>query len=143
MGYDTSYKGTLYFTTELFASQIAHLESLLGNDASVHSNIYDDYGVSPNLSYIDLQFTKEFDGLEWNQMEKSHNMADAINFILGWMREKYDNFGLKGELLAQGDGIGDIRKILIKDGKAIEVILTGKIVECPECKTKFRLSDED
>lgn len=128
MGYNTDFRGVLKFTKELTAKQIIYLNKLLNEDDNWDWN-------------IDLEFTKEFDGLKWTGTEKTYGMVETLNYIINNMREKWDDFMLEGTLEAQGEEIRDVWNLEIENGVAVKkkVIMTDKIIECPDCGHEFLL----
>jgi hypothetical protein len=114
MGYSTEYNGSLDFTKPLSEVEKTYLIGVLYKDNSTQ------YFSRPAYS---LELTRLQDGLQWDGSEKSHIEADQINTLIREMRKLFPDFGLTGELLAQGEDPGDISKIRInKDGWAEEVI---------------------
>lgn len=114
MGYNTNFKGELTFTKELVASQIACLTKILGEDCRDHP----EWGDVGDLTYINLALTEDHTGLEWDCGEKTYEMHGLVNVVIDQMRKVMPEFGLEGELLAQGDEIGDSWKLVIVDGRA-------------------------
>jgi hypothetical protein len=55
------------------------------------------------------------------------------------MRLKYPDFGLTGELLAQGEDNGDVWILAMENGKAKHK----KKVTCPHCEEEFLLDSSD
>ncbi len=140
MGYSTDFSGKLLFTKELKASELAELNNFLGKDCREHP----EWG-NANLSYIDLQLTKDFFGLEWDGSEKTYDLVEKTNLVIENMRIKYPDFGLTGKLLAQGEDIGDAWILAIENGKAkhkkIDLSHKKKIT-CPHCEEEFFLDEE-
>jgi hypothetical protein len=136
MGYSTDFRGELKFTTELRASELAYLRSILGEDARDHREWN-----AGDLTYIDLELTDAFDGIRWNGSEKTYGMVEAVNLITRLMRERAPEFRLEGSLLAQGEDSDD-RWMLVMDASGVaskdEIRLTGERVECPNCGHTFR-----
>ena len=116
MGYTTEFQGELEFTNELTATQLAEVKKFLGEDCREHPE-WD----SDGMTWIDLEFTDDFSGLQWDGGEKTYDLVEKVNMIIRIMNEKHSNFGLKGELLAQGEEMGDIWKLKIEGGIAVEV----------------------
>lgn len=114
MGYDTNFKGELKFTNELTAKQIARLQTFLGEDCREHPEWNRN-----DITWIDLEFTKDFSGIRWNGSEKTYDLAEKINLIINEMQKEFPDFGLKGELLAQGEDINDRYYIIMQNNKAI------------------------
>lgn len=142
MGYSTSFEGELRFASELTATQLAALNSMLGEDARDHP----EWKVDPStyLNYIDLELSSDFSGLKWSGAEKTYGLEEAVNVITREMRKTWPEFRITGQLLAQGESLED-RWVLHVDeeGKASkkEVVLTGRKITCPHCDEAFMLED--
>ena len=140
MGYTTSFKGELLFTKELKASELAELSKFLGEDCRDHPEWN-----NTSLTYIDLKLNKDFTGLEWDGSEKTYDLVDKVNLIIDNMKTISPNFGLTGELLAQGEDVGDVWHLTIENGKAKykKIDLSHKKkVTCPHCEEEFFLEEE-
>jgi hypothetical protein len=140
MGYNTEYKGTLYFTNELTAKQLAYLNTILDEDTRDHEDW-------PNIDnyWVSLALTEQFDGLEWNGQEKTYFMDEIINFVIEMMQKKYPEFGLTGKFECQGEEMDDRYIIKIDGGKAIviETPPLGEKIQCPHCEQYFYSGNQD
>lgn len=137
MGYTTQFSGNLKFAKEATSSQLAALSKIFGQDCREHPAWQ-----AQGLTYVDLQLTEEFDGICWNGAEKTYEMERLVNVVIRLMREQWPDFGLIGELKAQGEDFDD--RWLLKiglDGFATKVkaALTGRVVTCPHCECDFEL----
>lgn len=121
MGYNTTFKGTLKFGTELTVPMLHKLESILGEDVRDHpewNSPEEDW-----LSYIDLETTPGYTGLQWNNQEKTYHMEKAVALVIRLMREEFPEFYLEGKFLCMGDIPGDIYYIYVeKDRIHIEEV---------------------
>lgn len=135
MGSSTDFKGKLKFVNELTASQLAKLNEFMGEDCRDHP----EWG-EEGMTYIDLEITKDFTGIQWDGSEKTYDLPEKINLIISQMQKEWPDFGLEGFFIAQGDAVGDIWRLSIKDGKAIQedIPLDSGEVECPECGHRFQ-----
>lgn len=147
MGYNTKFKGELKFTTELNASHLAKLKTFFGEDPDKHMEWLSDFSKKAldesNFSYINLEFTDNFDGIRWNGGEKTYFMENSINLIIKEMKKMIPEFGLTGEMYAQGEDVEDRWILKIKDGIAIveSIQVLGKRIQCPYCETTFMSED--
>ena len=132
MGYSIDFRGTLAFTSELSAGQLAYLGTILGEDCRDHPG-WDE----PGLDYIDLALTDDLSGIGWDGSEKTCFMVECVNLVLRLMQEKWPEFGLSGELEAQGGEFGDWWFLVMEDGRAIEK--DAIVMVCPECEYKWVL----
>lgn len=135
MGYNTQFEGCLKFTQELTGTQLAALNLMLEEDCREHP----EWGAE-NLTHIDLQLTNDFSGIEWNGAEKTYDLVEKVNLIICEMKKVCPDFGLEGQLLAQGEEFGDIWKLIIgEDGFARSQKLTssGNPTTCPHCGEDF------
>ena len=135
MGYSTDFNGVLEFKEELTASQLAKVKGFLGEDCREHKDWEDALG----LTWVDLEITDDFTGLEWDGSEKTYDLVDKINMIIVNMRKTYPAFGLTGTMLAHGEEFMDVWEIVMENGFAVrkEGTLTGEVIECPSCGCKF------
>jgi hypothetical protein len=125
MGYNTIFEGVLNFKTELTKSQEFYLNFILGEDCRSHKEWN-----APNLTYIDLKITKNKKGLEWSEVEKTYDLEYKIPLVVRLMKDKFPNFGLKGELLAQGENINDRYILIIDDEECIKKDISNKQITC-------------
>lgn len=140
MGYDTQFDGILKFKNELTIPQLTKIRTFLGEDCREHP----EWGKT-NLTYIDLELSKDYSGLKWDGSEKTYDLKDKINLIITEMKKSFPDFELEGHLLAQGDSIEDRYYISIENGVAVESdILDKKTVEqviCRSCDKPISVDD--
>lgn len=136
MGYSTEFKGQLKFTTELTGKQLLKVKSFLGEDCREHP----EWGAT-GMTYIDLRLLDDFTGLEWDGAEKTYDLVEKVNLIISEMQKEYPDFGLTGQLVAQGEDIDDRWVLSVVNNVATreEVVMTGEKVTCPHCGEDFRL----
>lgn len=137
MGYSTDFLGTLTFTKELTAGQLATIKAMCGEDCRDHPE-----WEAEDLYYMDIELTDDFTGLKWNGAEKTYGLEEIVNVVIKEMRKVWPDFGLSGSLSAQGEDVEDRWSLTIgDDGMAhkVPVVLTGKIVTCPHCAGRFEL----
>lgn len=135
MGYNTTFKGELKFTTEPTAKQLAALNSMFGEDCREHPEW--GCGKNQNLSYIDLVITEDFSGIRWDDgTEKTYSLHELVNVVLREMRKTWPDFGLTGQLLAQGEDVTDRWALVMEDDGLAhrrEIAFTGQVMDCPHC----------
>lgn len=137
MGYSTEFTGELRFVHEPTASQLAHLNSMFGEDCRDHP----EWGTQ-DLGYIDLELTEDFTGIRWNGAEKTYDLDKLVNVVIAEMRKRWPDFALSGQLAAQGETVTDRWALVIgADGTATrhKVELAGQVVTCPHCERQFVL----
>lgn len=135
MGYSTQFEGILAFAAEPTAAQLGRLNEIFGEDCRDHPE-----WSAPGLYYIDLELTKDFSGIKWNGAEKTYGMVEFVNLVTRLMREQWPEFRLTGALLAQGEEVGDIWRLVIDDAGIASkqaVAIEGKVVRCPHCEESF------
>jgi hypothetical protein len=134
MGYDTKFTGRLNFTGDFRVKHLSEVKKFLGEDCRDHP----EWGEA-DLAYIDLKLTDDCLGLQWSGDEKTYELDKKINLIIEQMQKEFPDFGLEGELLAQGDEPDDRYKIIVKDGKAkiVNIVVKGTKVICPHCDEYF------
>ena len=98
MGYSTDFTGILWFTSEPSVAQLTKLKTLFDEDCRDHPE-----WESGEAGYIDLEITNDFKGIKWNGAEKTRGLVDSVNIILSEMKKLFPNFGLSGEMEAQGE----------------------------------------
>lgn len=139
MGYTTEFKGSLKFTRPLVGNELAYLNTFLSKDRRdlgyKDDSIYEDGKYGTYWYHIDYELTEDFNGIQWNGAEKAYDMEHIANWLIDKMKEKYPDFGLTGEMSAQGEETMDRWTLVIKNGRALKEKLTtrGKKIKCPEC----------
>lgn len=135
MGYTTNFSGQLSFIDKPSSEQITFLASMFDEDCREHPEWN-----ATKLTYIDLEFTEDMMGFQWNGAEKTYYLVEIVNLIITEARKRWPEFGLVGTLMAQGEEIGDLWALAIgDDGFACreEVVMAGKVITCPHCDEKF------
>jgi len=152
MSYSVSYSGSLNFVNELTDAQYHRLKSLYGNaerrakKEAIHiPTLFKKY----QLQYPDV-LKDSIDSLITTTIKDDETGIEAydeylipieeLNLIILFMREEFPEFGLTGEMQAQGEEIGDVFRLYVgRDGFVhIEDMdpLTKK-----SCNGKYTLSD--
>jgi len=141
MGYTTEFEGVLEFTSPLTAEQELFMGTFLGELSSDVPEVvpYEKY-----RGYIQFDIAPDKSGIQWDGNEKFYDAELAAQTVILTMQKYFPDFGLEGELLAQGEEIGDIWKLAIVDGKAvrIDIKLDGH-VKCPECDHVFKVTGNE
>lgn len=143
MGYNTTFQGSLDFCQEVTGKQLAALDKLCGQDVRDHPEWREDLGAN-SFNFIDLEVDAGYQGLCWNGGEKTYHLEQQVNFILRMMRKTWPDFGLKGELLCQGEDIDDRWKLVINEegwAERVEVEIKGHQARCPKCGHNFILEE--
>jgi len=142
MGYTTRFQGELKFTHEISIPQLKKLQSMFGEDCREHP----EWGDARGLYYIDFEMTKDYSGLQHSGAEKSYDAEKQVNVILREMRKEWPEFGLTGQLAAQGEDVED-RWALVMEADGIahkrKIAITGTRVKCPDCGHKFIAESPD
>ncbi len=134
MGYSTRFTGTLEFTCELTIPMLAKLQTLCGEEPSKFGYPREKTG------YIDLEPTKDLKGLQWDDSEKTYYLETSVNIVIAEMRKDFPDFGLRGELLAQGEAIEDRWRLVMESAHhavKVKIPITGAVIRCPHCREKF------
>jgi hypothetical protein len=135
MGYTTTFDGILKFKNELKSSELAYLKTLFDEDCRDHPEWN-----ARDLYYIQWELSDDFSGIQWDGSEKFYGSVETVNLIIRLMNEKFDNgFGFIGELICQGESYDDRWKLSCDgtNAKRIDIVLSGKKVECPHCGEEF------
>jgi len=117
MGYTTRFTGTLKFKNELTIQQLIKLKEYFDTDSRKHP----EWGPQA-FNYIDLELAKDASGLQWDGSEKTYGMVEAVNFIITEMQKEFPDFSLTGSMLAQGEEIGDIWRLIINENGIAEEV---------------------
>lgn len=147
MGYTTDFKGTLKFRNQVTGEQLAYLNSFIGKDRRDiglgGEEVYQNGKYGSYWYHIDYEISGDFSGIHHNGCEKSYDMEHIANFIIDKMRDRYPEFGLSGEILAQGEDIEDRWFLRIVEDRAVrvDIPLLGKRVTCPHCDEEFVLEE--
>lgn len=138
MGYSTEFKGKLKFTKELTASQLSKVKTFMGQDCREHPEWN-----AKDLTWINLELLDDYSGIQWDDSEKAYDMPEKINMIIRQMQLVNKEFGLSGQLLAQGEDMSDRWLLVMVDNVATvqEIVITGIKVKCPHCKETFILEE--
>jgi hypothetical protein len=139
MGYSTYFDGELRFKTKATPDQLAALEKLC---SATFNDCEPDF--DQRLYYLDLKVNAAETGLAWNGAEKTYEMAEQVNAVLAKMREQWPDFGLHGQLDAQGEYPADRWALRMgADGWAHKdkLAVAGKVVTCPHCRGRFALEE--
>ncbi len=140
MGYTTNFEGRLNFNRVLSVTELRELQALV--DYSQQDKEFSKYAETHPDSYNQWEPTSDGLGLQWNGGEKFYEYVEWLE----WLAEYYfepRNIRLNGILRYQGEEIGDVGRIEIKDNavKKVELDATG-VVECPSCGHKFKPGEE-
>ena len=143
MGYNTEFSGKLFFNKEISVKELKKLNAYMGEDCRDHPEwMLED----EDFTYIDLKVSKDMDGLEWDETEKSYDMVEKVNLVIREMKKEFPEFGLTGMLLAQGSEIDDRWKLEIgEDGwaKEVPIVVNGRKIRCPHCDEDFYLENDE
>jgi len=139
MGYTTEFEGVLKFTRELTGRELASINKVLNNSNEMDQDMRK-FEHRHMISYIDLQLTDDFQGVEWNGAEKTYCMHEMIGFVSLKLEQLSPPCSFVGELLCQGEDVEDryILKVTGDKVKKIKIELSGIKCECPDCGAIFR-----
>ena len=133
MGYKTRFSGELKFNKELSTKELAKVKTFLGEDCRQHPEWGDH-----DLYWIDLDFTKDFSGIEWKCEDgDSYGMVECVNVIIANMRKEFPDFGFQGKMIAQGEDIDDRWMLVIENSIAVKKDFDANIT-CPNCGHHFK-----
>jgi len=140
MGYTTEFTGMLGFKADPTNKMLRKLINLFGVDSRRRND-----APKAEWLYNCFEITAGLDGIEWDGGEKFYGAVDAVNWMTKIMREEYPDFSFKGEMLAQGEDVEDLWRLVVDEkgiAKKIEVVLSGNTVVCPECGKSFIYNGE-
>lgn len=139
MGYTTNFNGCLKFKKEISIKELIRIQQILGEE--IDKKDAAEFKTDNHFIYVDLSINTDYDGIEWDGSEKSYYFEEQVNFVIQYMRKEFPDFGLTGEIMAQGEEIGDVWKLYIGDdgfAHKKELKVDG-LVECPDCGHKFKI----
>jgi hypothetical protein len=143
MSYRTQFEGALQFLYPPTPEQLTVLGEIFGEDIREHPEWAKYRG---EFYWIDLALTKDATGIQmdYERDGSNYSLHQQVNLVLEEMRKRWPDFGLEGEMLAQGEDIHDRWVLRIVDGKAerIELALSGQTVTCPHCDGEIELESE-
>lgn len=147
MGYSTDFTGELKFTREITIDELRVIGEILEeeNDAEELAAATG-YQPKPDDRYscIDLEVTDDFTGIKWNGNEKTYYMITSLNVVLHAIKQKIPDLSLTGSMFAQGEEVGDVWGIEIKEGVAVHVdVVKPPMTKCPHCREWFKTSDAE
>jgi hypothetical protein len=143
MGYSTDFIGELRFTRVMTPIELAYIERQMGFDLPEDFNGYIYPHGKPH--YVQFELTQDKTGIRWDENEKFYKAVEAVNFIIDNARREIPDFGLTGQLEAQGEQIGDHWFLVIgKDGFAsrINAPKAGDKLTCPHCGEEIVLESK-
>lgn len=135
----TKFQGELKFGCTVRNNHLAYLNSILGEDIREHP----EWTKHGSLTFIDLELNADFDGIKWNEAEKTHDMCDAVNLVTELMRVRIPEFQFKGILKAQDyyDMAAIWELHISDDGTAFKVGVPINpritVIQCPDCGHNF------
>ncbi len=125
MGYTTQFDGSLKFNREMTEPELAFIKSMFWLEGDYSAPWIHPHG-KPH--YIQLELTKDNDGIQWDGSEKFYDAVEAVNFIIDNAKRQITDFALSGQLLAQGEEVGDIWRLKI-DGDGFAKRVNVKVIE--------------
>jgi len=136
MGYTTEFKGKIDFDRMLTVPELRELEDM--EDYSLQDEQFKKYAETWPESYNQWKPTKDGNALEWNGGEKFYDYTEWLKWLMANYFTPRD-IKCNGEMTWQGEEIGDIGKLTVKDNEVVETKLevTG-MVECPNCGERFK-----
>lgn len=139
MGYTTKFEGKLEFAVEPTVAVIRKLKSISDEDCRDHP----EWGAE-DLTYVDFKVNEAMDGIVHNGAEKTYHAEELVNLVIRLMRQDFPDFGLKGELIAQGEEHDDRWRLVIGDdgwATRVDAPHAGLRVRCPHYDEEFTLGD--
>lgn len=109
MGYTTTFNGRFNLDREL---EQAHYVSLLKFSETRHED-RDEMPSYPGI-WCDWAPTEDGMGIEWNGAEKFYDYVEWLQYIIDNFI-KHWGYVLNGEVTWEGEGSGDLGKIIVKD----------------------------
>ena len=145
MGYSTRFEGTLSFVGEVTVADIRLMKLMFDEKFDDHPEWREHVRSQPNtknIGWVDLCFTDNLDGIQWDGSEKTYGLEHVITALIAEVRKQNPSFGLSGELQAQGEDFDDRWILRIEHGRAVKVPVEVKSIRCPECGHEWEPEDE-
>jgi len=146
MGYSTDFEGELKFTRDITIDELRIIQEVIAADGVEELANTSGYQAKPDdrYSYIDLELTDDFTGIKWNGAEKTYYMATSLNVVLHAIKQRIPDLSLTGSMFAQGEDVGDVWGIEIRDGVAVRTeVKKPPMTKCPHCREWFKTSDAE
>lgn len=148
MGYNTSFTGKIRILSEDANASFAIVSGLLDrfDDAekmAADFHFPEDKLDSDRAGYFALSVKDDNDGsfLTWDGSEKTYGMVNALNILMFAAKSISPSIIFHGEMVAQGEGVGDIWGVSVKDSFAtrveFEIGSDKREVCCPACGKRF------
>jgi hypothetical protein len=141
MGYSTDFTGSLKFTRVLTEPEQAYIQTLMGFDLPEDFKGYTHPHGKPH--YVQLEITTDKTGICWDGNDKFYDAVEAANFVIDNARTRITDFGLTGQLEAQGEEIEDHWFLTIGDdgfATRVDAPKAGDKITCPDCGHEFLLN---
>lgn len=116
MGYTTKFTGQLSFTREMTAGELEIIHSFFGEDCRDHP----EWNVQ-GLTYLDFCFADDYSGILHDGSEKTYDFTEKVNSLIREVQKQIPDFGLTGEILAQGEERNDRWKCVMQNNIAVKV----------------------
>lgn len=136
MGYNTSFEGEIVLSRPFSENEEDWFEMLMG----------DEYNGWIFNGWWSLQYEDGFpDSLHgkflWDGSEKTYDMKDQIKELIHLLKTHptAHDIVLNGSFLAQGEEIGDIWRLDVKDNEVTRTDILTDTIECPSCQHRFKL----
>jgi hypothetical protein len=135
MGYTTSFHGVIKFDRELTLGEYRELEDLAEYEPETYKKYSDK---TPDNGYNQWEPTKDGWGLQWNGSEKFYDYVEWLQWLIDYFFKPH-KIMLNGIFTYQGEEIGDVGRIEVKDNvvKQVKLDIEGA-VECPKCGNVFK-----
>lgn len=131
MGYNTSFEGEIVLSRHFSEEEEDWIENEI-YATSCDGPIFDGWWA--------LQHE---DGLiQWDGSEKTYDMKDQIKQLIHLLKTHPTAYDIKlnGSFLAQGEEIGDIWRLDVKDNEVTRTNVLTDLIECPNCSHRFKLT---
>lgn len=135
MGYTTRFDGRIKFDRPLTVPEFRRLEKMCDYSAQ-DDGFLREFTDTPDTiptSYLQWQPTEDGEGLEWNGAEKFYDYVHWLRWLIKHFFKPH-SIVLSGALTYQGEEIGDVGRIEVRDNVVRQIKLEAvSLDKCPNC----------
>lgn len=127
MGYTTDFKGEIHISPKLSEELENDLNTLYDSN-SRNWNKHEEFSRFPRPSHEGYcQWELKNNSIVWDGGEKFYNYVEWLEYIIKYIESQEPNtYSYSGQLLWQGEEIGDIGKIYITENSIVVSVLDMK-----------------
>lgn len=134
MGYNTSFEGKIVLSRDMTLDEDEWLDDILSYGEKLDGPFFH--------GYLALEFSYRTNSFTWDGSEKSYDMQDQLKQLIHLLKihPTAHDIVLNGSFLAQGEEIGDIWRLDVKENEVTRTNVLTDLIECPNCSHRFKLT---